>query len=167
MTLKNTFRRMVTFLIAALLIASLPLSALATNITQGNHIINNDLVDNVPGYVINPGKLTLGTVYYVVKEAEKTEEAVAEEEERGYFTVDGKWSQTGKDGTLTVTALARKSRLKITHWGIEGLLDAKVQTLVFVTDQAESTLDLKELKSNNVVCCTLRHTGAETSQEIK
>jgi len=160
--MKNAFRKITTFMMAALLIASLPLTALATT---SQSMVNDGSVSVLPDHNINvlPGFVMVSGGAPTPELSEET----PEQEERGYFTVDGKWSQTGKDGTLTVTALASKSRLKITHWGIQGLLDTKVHTIVFVTDEAESTLNLEELKSDEVFCCTLRHNGEETSQELK
>lgn len=84
-------------------------------------------------------------------------------EQNSWFTVDARWSQRIEDGVLTVTSNEADAVLTIRGWAIRGLHSTGIHTLVFVTAQAETTLDIAKLASE----CegpdkyVLTHTGTE------
>lgn len=81
-----------------------------------------------------------------------------------YFTVNSAWRQSKEDGVLTVTSDEENAALTIRGWGIRGLRSRGIHTLVFVTAQAETTLDIAKLASEceGADKYVIAHTGTET-----
>lgn len=82
----------------------------------------------------------------------------------GWFTVDAPWGQRLQDGVLTVTSGREDAVLTIKGWGIRGLHSSGIHTLVFVTANAESTLDIAKLAAEceGADVYVLTHTGDKT-----
>jgi hypothetical protein len=72
------------------------------------------------------------------------------------------YTQTQKDGVLTVTVKGEDAVLTIKTWGIEQLIAQGIHTLILVTDKAETTLDLNELVEFPGTY-VLKHKGTETT----
>ena len=81
------------------------------------------------------------------------------------FTVDEAWQQSVQSGVLTVTSRTEAATLTLWGWGTDMLLNSGIHTLTFVTDQAETTLDLAQLASGceGGDVYVLTHTGTQTT----
>lgn len=90
--------------------------------------------------------------------------ADASSAQHSWFRVNARWSQSVKGGVLTVTSDEEDAVLTIKGWGIRGLRSRGIHTLVFVTAQAETTLDIAKLASEceGADKYVLTHTGTET-----
>lgn len=107
------------------------------------------------------GKKVSGTFVASVPGAFSAQQEV---QQPGYFTVNSTWRQSKEDGVLTVTSHEEDASLTIQGWAIRGLHSSGIHTLVFVTAQAETTLDIAKLASECQAADTyvITHTGAET-----
>lgn len=85
-------------------------------------------------------------------------------EQRGWFAVNARWSQSLQDGILTVTSSQVDAALNIKGWGIRGLHSSGIHTLVFVTAKAQTTLDIAKLAAecDGADVYILTHTGEKT-----
>ena len=96
---------------------------------------------------------SFGGVAGIVEPPVESVEAAEESDDYSYyvfapaepFTVSENYTKTEKDGVLTVTVRGEEAELEITVSGIKKLIADGIHTLVFVTDQAETKVDLKEL----------------------
>ena len=81
------------------------------------------------------------------------------------FTVDRPWEETLKDGVLTVTVDERAAILTYWLFGIQALVEQDVHTLVFVTEEAETVLDLQNWLNSNTAEgeYQIQHSGTETT----
>lgn len=85
-------------------------------------------------------------------------------EQRGWFAVNARWSQSLQDGILTVTSSQVDAALNIKGWGIRGLHSSGIHALVFVTAKAQTTLDIAKLAAecDGADVYILTHTGEKT-----
>lgn len=78
------------------------------------------------------------------------------------FVLNKIYTQTEKDGVMTLTVKDEDAVLTIDAWGMKRLIAKGIHTIVLVTNKAETTLDLNELIQNPGVYM-LKHKGEETT----
>ena len=81
------------------------------------------------------------------------------------FTVDHPWEENLEDSVLTVTVDESAAILSYWLFGIQALVEQDVHTLVFVTAEAETVLDLNQWLSENNPAgeYQIQHRGTEST----